>query len=53
MIPVEAVFRAGCTECDWRYYALNEARATNWADAHSDEEGHTVKVAALEGAGND
>jgi hypothetical protein len=44
----EPVFRAGCIECDWRYYAFSEARAINWADAHSEEEGHGVKVAALE-----
>ncbi|GLU58595.1 hypothetical protein Pure05_00910 [Paenarthrobacter ureafaciens] len=46
----ETVFRAGCTECDWRYYALNEARANNWADAHSEEEGHGVTVKPLEGS---
>jgi hypothetical protein len=49
----EPVFRAGCIECDWRYYAFSEARAINWADAHSEEEGHGVKVAALEGGKSD
>lgn len=53
MIPAEAVWRAGCLECDWRYYTLTEARAANWADAHADEEGHGVKVAVLEGGKND
>jgi hypothetical protein len=41
---VEAVCTAGCLECDWRYYALTEARARNWAEAHAADEGHLVAV---------
>lgn len=45
----EAVHKAGCLECDFRFYALSRARAQNWADAHSEEEGHSVLVRELEG----
>jgi len=48
VIPDDAVWRAGCTDCDWRYYTLSESRAHVWAISHSDEEeGHAVEVAAL------
>lgn len=52
-VPDEAVHRAGCLECDWRYYAFGLARAQNWADAHSEEEGHGVKVTTLKGGKDD
>jgi hypothetical protein len=53
VIPAEAVWKAGCLECDWRYYVLTEERAHVCAISHSDEDGHGVKVVVLEGSKND
>lgn len=40
----DVVYKAGCLECDYRYYALSKERAINWAEAHAEEEGHSLHI---------